>query len=38
MPWGYAVPAGLIGMQFIAAAIVLHDRIGDVLNAIWSVL
>jgi len=35
---GYAVTAGLIGVQCIAAAIVMHDRVGDVLAAIWSVL
>lgn len=33
---GYAVAAGLIGVQCIAMAIVLHARIGDVLTTIWS--
>jgi hypothetical protein len=33
---GYAATAGVVGMQCIAAAIVLHDRVGDVLATIWS--
>ena len=35
---GYAVTAGVIGVQCIAAAIVLHDRVGDVLTTLWSFL
>jgi hypothetical protein len=30
----HAIIAGTIGLQCIAAAIVVHDRIGDVISAV----
>jgi hypothetical protein len=35
---GFVVAVGLVGAQCIAAALVMHDRIDDILTAISSVL
>jgi len=34
---GFAVAVGLVGVQCITAALVLHQRADDILNAIRSV-
>jgi len=34
---GFAVAVGLVGMQCIAAVLVMHDRIDGILTAIRSV-
>jgi hypothetical protein len=35
---GHTVTVGLVVTQCIAAAVVMHDRVGDALTAIWSLL
>lgn len=38
MPIRYAVAAGMICTQCVAYAIVMHDRLGDVVTAILTIL
>ena len=35
---GFAVAVGLVGVQCIAAALVMHNRVDDILTIIRSVL
>jgi hypothetical protein len=34
----YAVAAAIMGLQFITAALMLHDRIGDVIGTIQAII